>query len=489
VLDVNGAQWTGDASPVPWGVKTLGANVVSFVWSPTNQLDSGDADPITPGNQLVPGNNTQYWYRILARNAGGDSPHLYDWDPNPDNTTPPGVWVTTPNCAPDLIINPSLDADTEFQFYSDALRTIPSSSFNPGQTIYVRVKIKNKGANISTSFKNAFYIDRFATGDPPYNTPPDPPSGPPPANTEQTVSGGLLAGQIDTWDFWVPAPSTGGTKKAYAFADYQNAINEGTNEGNNLMSKTYTVQVNAWFETLGGDVGSGTGDISVSQTLPANRWQSDFLAAASGSIGANVRIKPEPTSSGWRINNYGSHRLVPTGTVYDYLASRLRSKATNTACSLTGLSAGNNYYQCVGDTSFGGAAPGGNNIFFVDGNLTVNSNLTLQVNDTAVFIVQGNITINTSVNRIDGIYVAGGTFSDIGGAGDEFRTLTINGAVYANNLSLARVLGGPSCTTPLPLVCDNTKTPAEIINFAPKYLFALNTLLGSAAISWREIAP
>ena len=67
--------------------------------------------------------------------------------------------------------------------------------------------------------------------------------------------------------------------------------------------------------------------------------------------------------------------------------------------------------------------------------------------------------------------------------------LTINGAVYATTVDLDRVLSNdPLCGS----TCDNNQSPAEVINFLPKYIIALtdpNNLLGSPAMSWREVAP
>jgi len=126
--------------------------------------------------------------------------------------------------------------------------------------------------------------------------------------------------------------------------------------------------------------------------------------------------------------------------------------------------------------------------------LVIDGDLTLALGDTAVFIVGGNITINKKVRVADGIFIAKGIFNDAGedGAADVLG-LTINGAVYATTVNLARVLGGTGvCSaSPLPVECDNTKTPAEIINFVPKYLVVLASkdLLGSQPVSWKEVAP
>ena len=133
-----------------------------------------------------------------------------------------------------------------------------------------------------------------------------------------------------------------------------------------------------------------------------------------------------------------------------------------------------------------GNGPNGDSVFFIDGNFTIKNNLTLNSQYTAIFIVQGNITVETDVTRIDGIYIAGGTFTTTDTAGGVSGSqLLINGAVYGANVNLSRKLGGPSCVG----FCNNTLYPAEKIVYDPKYLIALNSLLGSPGVTWKEVAP
>jgi len=369
-------------------------------------------------------------------------------------------------------------ANSEFQFYEDAARTVVKSAFTAGQRIYVRVRIQNTGDAINTpGFWMAFYRDR--TAQPPCNQTPDPDPGTlsPPYESERQVDS-LGAGAWYTWDFQVPAPSTGGPKLAYVFADYtpcpNGAIAEtGVNgETNNIKSRTYTVDVNAWFQSADGDVGSG-GTIS----LGATKTVSTFL------LGAKILDNAEGT---WKLDNYGDNdneRLI-SAPVYDYMAERFRQKAQeegSQVCNIpAGLPQGDYYYYCLGNAQFHvGNGPNGNNVFFIDGNLTVDGNLTLNSSDSSVFVVKGDITVNTNVTEIDGIYIAGGGFRDT--TDDSHltgNTLDVYGSIYAQTVNLNRIL-----------TSGNESTPAERIYYQPKYIVAVNSLLGSPAISWKEVAP
>jgi hypothetical protein len=185
------------------------------------------------------------------------------------------------------------------------------------------------------------------------------------------------------------------------------------------------------------------------------------------------------------------------GTVDDvriYNTARTQAEITTDMNNLSaGPSSGNNFYQCLTDATAGGdlSATTGNWVVFVDGNLTVNSNLIINSNSTLIFVVRGSITVNTSVTRADGVYIAGGTFSDYDvGAGKSRSTspyqLVINGAVYANTFDLGSFLSNQPACDP---TCTNSKTAADVINFQPRYLVAITQMIGSPAVSWQEVAP
>ena len=309
----------------------------------------------------------------------------------------------------------------------------------------------------------------------------------------QTPVGPIDAGGSlpSPWDFVVTAPAAGAT--AYAFADYQCVVSESV-ETNNIAYETYDIAVKAWFETTGGDVGSAgaiTAEIPAPgpPDVPLQKYNSKYLLA-SGSNQWQVT-----SENNWIITSYDPHRLIPTGTVYDYLASRFLEEAKvahSGACSLTDLTEGLNYCDTAGTPiNISGTQTVSNAVWFIDGDLIVIGNLTVGTSNTLTFVVSGDITVNTNVNQADGVYIAGGTFSDVTDVSTFVvdGPLTINGAVYATTVDLDRVLSNdPLCGS----TCDNNQSPAEVINFLPKYIIALtdpNNLLGSPAMSWREVAP
>ncbi|MEK7561954.1 MAG: hypothetical protein AAB541_03780, partial [Patescibacteria group bacterium] len=479
-LDVNAAAWTGPGSPSPWGFKPLGANVTSFTWSA--------AAPLLNGPPTTPAANTTYWWRLIAVNGSGSSPHVY-----PANSfSPPGVSVTTADCG--------LDLKARF------VNNNPPQIYQPNQTANLTVRVTNIGATASAATTLGLWPNTSGMANCP-SSPSTPPAGQsyavgalaPGASVDVPVSFNVgsnpgtfianayvipLCNQADRYwpnnatngTVWVgpngvddPPPGSGGGD--------DDVDGPGTLPG----GFTYAVDVNAWFETVGGDVGS-TNDITVDQTAATGRYNSAYLLAA------KTLDSQLTTQAGWRLNNY-TRPLVPTGGIYNYLAERFRQRAISEGHSTCTISAGvlpegKVFGYCNADASFNvGNGPNGNQVWFIDGNLTISKNLILGATDTATFVVKGNITVESSVTRIDGIYIAGGTFN---GGNVNGAQLLVNGSVYAGSAQLGRTLAASGCgVSP----CDNAVHPAERIVFDLKYLVGLNSVLASPSISWKEVAP
>ena len=267
--------------------------------------------------------------------------------------------------------------------------------------------------------------------------------------------------------------TTPGSFTAVAYASYDCAYPDTRWINNVASAPTYNIAVVAWFETTGGDVGS-RGSIRVSGT-PPNHWQSDYVLAGS-SVDSAVAYRR------WKINNY-QKPLIVGNSAYDYLHSRFiaeamrndRGGSCNVGSGVTGL------VHCSGNVVFGGSssAPNGLSVWFIDGSLTIEKDLQLGSSDAVVFVAGGPILVKTAVNRIDGVYVTAGAFSDTDSAGGNVAsTLVVNGAVYAGSVNFARILA-----------TGNDTTPAEQINYRPDFILSLKDLLGSVSMLWREVAP
>jgi len=382
----------------------------------------------------------------------------------------------------------------------------PASPYQGGQTpITANITVSNSAsANMNSPGLETFgFWPRGETGgDPDFSTCPSPPGLAQSAPVNATFAI-LLPGELQTGippgrsysttiTFTAPTADDNYTAYAYILRNCPNVAEY--NWANNLSSgKTYQVRTNAWFETTGADICSRQ---NIALGFNPARDQATYMM---------VRSASDPNASArWTINNYPLSTNCVDSDVYDYVAERFKQKAIYTGpaiCTISSLRIGLNYCGSA-LTGGGGVAPGGNTVLFVNGDLNITSNVTVAsaASHSITFIVSGNINVNTSVTRLDGIYVAGGEFKTTDSSGTAGDQLVINGAVYASDANLNRILSASAnCTyssitqtVVSPFACGvqpNVVHPAEIILYDPKYLVLLNTLIGSPEVNWTEVAP
>lgn len=495
-MDVSHDAFTSPSSttvsPSVWGVKGISTTVpagtvVQFLWNnaPTTNtagmLDSGDVDSAVAGSQLAPERGVTYYWRVKAYSADRQSNHVYpnSLDGTRDTTVPPGTSFTTLTCKFDLSVeNNPIGGNVQV--------------YDPGATANLKVRVYNTTQGHTLQEMVSFTGGAGTIGFWPTSaTLPNCTTTPQTPPTSQTITSTLApgtdttAGSFQDFTFTFTVSNVPGSYIASFYALPSCTPNNDLNWTNNGFQLTYAVSAKAWFQTAGADVGA-RGTIQVSNTSVPLYSQSSYVLAGNP-LDSSVNGK-------WELSNY-SKPLFPSDNsgVYNYFNSRFRSKASVTGCTI-GVAA---VQQCMGDMSVGATnmATAGNWIIFVDGNLTVTGNITVGASTTLVFIVSNNVTINTNVTQADGVYVAGGTFADYDNAAGKARNtapyqLVINGAVYAHAFDLSSFLSNlPACVAALPTNCDNSVTPADKVNFQPKYLVVLSQLIGSPAVSWQEVAP
>lgn len=104
---------------------------------------------------------------------------------------------------------------------------------------------------------------------------------------------------------------------------------------------------------------------------------------------------------------------------------------------------------------------GGTGLVFVTGDLTITSDHVVASGGFLMVVVNGNITINENVTQLDGAYVASEGQILIGGEND--TALTINGMLYAtNNIDISRGF--------LTHVSNNLN-PAVVVDMRPDLIF------------------
>ena len=132
-------------------------------------------------------------------------------------------------------------------------------------------------------------------------------------------------------------------------------------------------------------------------------------------------------------------------------------------------------YEYSGDASLESwSSFTGNAVIFIDGDLTINENVTVSQGSFLGIIASGDITVNSSVGTVEGFYFTNGDFS----TGSSSTQLLLNGTIVANDFNLDRDLGA-----------SNPTTPAEVFSYRPDFAFTAPLELRRPYRHFQEVAP
>ncbi len=190
------------------------------------------------------------------------------------------------------------------------------------------------------------------------------------------------------------------------------------------------------------------------------------------------------------IEAYSTNSPAPEDYIYDKFFNEV--KGTKTQISTTGdLVASSGVYFVDGDYEIdSNKIPGNydeetfNQIVFVDGTLTISSNIDIANNSTVLFIVKGKeissvpvgVNIDKGVSSVEAGIITDGNFYTAYNAeeGKYTSDITLKGIFVANKFYFQRTLQGTR----------NEKYPSDIIIYEPKYVTNLNDYIGKNTIKW-----
>ncbi|MFZ2199440.1 MAG: hypothetical protein WAV40_01485 [Microgenomates group bacterium] len=247
----------------------------------------------------------------------------------------------------------------------------------------------------------------------------------------------------------------------------------------------------AWWQARGAGVysGSSAGGTVLGSTIPdsiaaGSRYLSN--AAAGGTGGVVLRASGDSPSLGAGAVNAGGWSAKSTykGKRADYAYFAKEMGLLTSSPSLLNL---DNKPGTVADFHYINTASSINNpwaidagekyIIFVNGDLTINANITVASGGFLSFIVKGNLTVTPSVSNIQGLYVMDNNFVTTSGASD--TQLVVDGSVVAwGSLNLGR-----------DLVANNSNSPAELFNYRADLLSSMPDKMKSFVMQWSEVVP
>lgn len=230
----------------------------------------------------------------------------------------------------------------------------------------------------------------------------------------------------------------------------------------NQSIKEYYIN-GAWIQTRGGGKTRANYGINMIAEAPENN--SDGIIES-----GNHLVEFYSTQ-----NNYTAKNTTKPPSTMTY--NEFWNKTSNQA-EITDLSTNSGIYFINSDFNIT-SLPSGfdsqefNQVVFINGDLTIDTDIDIQNNSTISFIIKGDVKIGKNVEKVESSIIAEGDFYtayDIAD-GETTQPLNLVGSFIAQQFYLQRNL------------LDNTM-PSEHFTYNPKYITSMREYLGETQIEW-----
>jgi hypothetical protein len=253
---------------------------------------------------------------------------------------------------------------------------------------------------------------------------------------------------------------------------------------------------NGWVQTVGGDVYAAS---SVVSSIPSTITTYFNLAGAMGdagmvSYGSSYDFTLDYASFGEDLvseKKWLVQHTAATTNFYEHFATQMDVSGSATPLEIllniskpTTCTESPCVYLANGDVTTDAASAWAigateQTVLFVNGNVTINSNIAIASGGFFAIVANGNITLDPAVTELHGIYIASNTTGNaVFHSGSGAEQLVVTGSVIADNFALER-----------DLVSLNAAAPGEIFMFNPQLLFTMPDTMKETPYIWQEVAP
>jgi hypothetical protein len=239
-------------------------------------------------------------------------------------------------------------------------------------------------------------------------------------------------------------------------------------------SKTKDICLNGpWIKVRGGGIVRSNSYIDM--VSESNEENTDGLIEVGG-----TSIDFFTSTENWRVTQHPGPSHLNYQDLYDM------SSGTKTDVTGADLIDATGLYETTTDYEIDNQAlPNSFNttdfdqILYVDGNLTISTNIDITDNSTFLVVVSGDVFIDEAVDELDVAIITDGilhTAYDLE-EGKTTKTLNMYGIYVAEQISFERTLQGT----------QNNDTPSENIIFEPKYVVQLKEFYSPNSIIWTDL--
>jgi hypothetical protein len=286
---------------------------------------------------------------------------------------------------------------------------------------------------------------------------------------------------VNQWLFLITPPWQPGVKSAYIVTPPTSFCNANWNRckivrfysedmAGNYVTKDYCIN-GPWIKVSGGGISRGNGGIDMLSEAGGGDLDNTDGLIESG----DTRINLFTTSTHWKIKSYGP----PTEFTYASLSS-LPSSKTNLESTLPKT---NGVFISSALTIDSSKIPSGystsqfSQVIFVNGDLTINTNIGIHSGSAVLYVVKGDTKIRKDLTEVaSGIFTDGNLFTGYDMIeGDSTPALNLRGIFSANKFQFQRTLMGT----------NNSDVPSENFVYEPKYLLKLADFFGTKnSVKW-----
>jgi len=258
-----------------------------------------------------------------------------------------------------------------------------------------------------------------------------------------------------------------------------------------------------WAQVVGGHVHGQTG---VTVAVPAGKYFmiagsfSNNPGAATKTSGSIITFPGSLSTTNWNLTD----TLVQTSWRYSYHRLWVRAGSPTTSLPADGNKPPAGFYQKSGDLTIDGGWTGmsGETVIFVDGDVTIETDITLADPEDGFFavIVSGNINVNQTVGDavvaspaagdadLVGAFLAEGNFNGGSDLSQTDKQLVVYGTIGAD-IDLGTNSPGGRVNFQRDMGVNNSIGPGVSVIWNPNLLLNWPAELSDALTDWREVAP
>ena len=271
------------------------------------------------------------------------------------------------------------------------------------------------------------------------------------------------------WDFdgngsWDKTTSGNTASHTYTAANYYTAkmrVKDNDGAWSNACSTNVWVQkwTDNWLQVVGGGVYS-RGGLDVSYIPHGQSFCQKNGKIDSGVVWSSggMTMGGMLSGSGWQVGSDGGQQTL---VFYD-LRQRIQKQG-----------------QKIGNGTLNDNLDSG--VYYRQGDLLIKTN---QTKGATIMLVDGNLTIDSQVTELDGVYIATGSIIFANGGGDE-GTVTVQGELVAD----ADQNGQGDLVIRRYLDSSNRTKPAVKVVYRPDWLFSWQSWLWQPAVEMKEVLP